>query len=311
LALRFRIRPPGGDAGAVERTVDAEPSNGAITLGRRSGCTIELPFGAVSGSHALITSLATGWQIQDLNSANGTFVDQGQRRLGAGEPHPLHPGEQVRLADVWIVFEGQATAGGAPAESTATLARRLVSDFFGRSGAAEVARVVVERGPDAGRNLPLTVVGQTYRVGRSPSCDLVMLDEALAREHAAFERHWNGVEVRDLGSRTGIEIDGERAEGWRRLYDGGVVTMGGTRMRLDDPEDRYLRQMQVEGDAASSHLTPPTMAASASSLDSLPPARPDRMVTLPRNRGPLMVAVVAAVVLAGVMGCAVWFLIGA
>jgi hypothetical protein len=35
------------------------------------------------------------------------------------------------------------------------------------------------------------------------------------------------------------------------------------------------------------------------------------MVTLPRNRGPLMVAVVAAVVLAGVMGCAVWFLIGA
>jgi pSer/pThr/pTyr-binding forkhead associated (FHA) protein len=297
----------------VERTVDVDPVNGAITLGRRSGSVIELPFAAVSASHALITGGAAGWSIEDLSSANGTFlVGPPDKRLPPGEPQLMRPGERVRLADVVLIFEGNALTGGALVESTATLARRLVSDFFGGSGAAEVARVVVERGPDAGRSLPLTVIGQTYKVGRASHCDLVMKDEDVSREHAAFERHWNGVEVRDLGSRNGILVEGERAEGWRRLYDGQLVTLGASRLRLDDPEDRYLRQMQQDAEVGSSPGQPAfqTQFSSSGAPTGSAERRP-AMVTLPTSRGPVLVAAVAAVVLAGVAACLVWFLVGA
>jgi hypothetical protein len=41
------------------------------------------------------------------------------------------------------------------------------------------------------------------------------------------------------------------------------------------------------------------------------PGRGPGMLTLPTSRGPVLVAAVAAVVLAGVAACLLWFLVGA
>ena len=52
-----------------------------VTVGRKPGNTLVLPNADVSGDHALLTlrnPLTEIWEIQDLGSRNGTFVD-GQR----------------------------------------------------------------------------------------------------------------------------------------------------------------------------------------------------------------------------------------
>ena len=54
-------------------------------------------------------------------------------------------------------------------------------------------------GPLRGQSLALALPDRPYRVGRSPDCDLVLPDDDVSREHAAFERRWQGVFVRDLG----------------------------------------------------------------------------------------------------------------
>jgi pSer/pThr/pTyr-binding forkhead associated (FHA) protein len=72
----------------------------------------------------------------------------------------------------------------------------------------------------------------------------MLTDEDVSREHAAFERRWQGVYVRDLGSKNGLEIAGRRLRTERRVHDGEVVVVGGTQLRVDDPEERYLRQME-------------------------------------------------------------------
>jgi pSer/pThr/pTyr-binding forkhead associated (FHA) protein len=79
---------------------------------------------------------------------------------------------------------------------------------------------------------------------------LVVPDDDISREHAEFERRWDGVFVRDLGSKNGVLLMGERVASERRLSDGDVLRLGQTTFRLDDPEDRYLRQLEeVEGRA--------------------------------------------------------------
>jgi len=292
--LRFRIRPP---AAAIERTVevDARP---ALTLGREAGADIPLPFNTISARHARLSRDGDAWSVADLGSANGTFLDD--RRLVVGQLQPLRAGQLFRLADVEITFEGPSPQKiGSVPESTATLARRLVSDLFGSCRPAEVARVVVEDGADQGRELVLAEAGKVYQVGRSSGCALVLADEDVSREHAAFERSWSGVEVRDLGSKNGLEIDGVRVTGATRLHDGQLVLVGNTRLRLDDPEDRYLRQMQEQAERAGTTFVPTAPDSLARTPPRLPPAR-----------GTAVVAAVALAVLAGIGGLILWFLVG-
>ena len=246
-----------------------EPAGDEIRIGRRAGVEIQLPFPTVSGLHARVFRQAKAWALVDMGSVNGTFV--GDARLPTGTPRVIEPGTVFRLADVTIIFEGEVGAaaasagGGGVPESTATLARRLVNDMFNSAGAAELARVIVASGPASGQSVTLALPDHAYKIGRSPDCDLVLPDDDVSREHATIERRWQGVFVTDLGSKNGIEIGGKRVRGDTRVHDGDVLTLGGTQLRIDDPEERYLRQ--VEGEAsrapAPSEAAPPPAAPAA------------------------------------------------
>jgi pSer/pThr/pTyr-binding forkhead associated (FHA) protein len=315
--------------------VEIEPRDAELVIGRRRGSDIELPFASVSEQHARLSRGEKDWVVADLGSANGTFLNG--RRLTSLVPEAFSAGDVLRLASVDLVFEGagplaqDAGGQGAQFESTATLARRLVSDLFGTSRPAEVARVVVRDGPGHGRELRLEVVGCRYQVGRGSGCNLVVPDDDISREHAEFERRWDGVFVRDLGSKNGVLLMGERLAGERRLSDGDVLSLGQTTFRLDDPEDRYLRQLQEveardgqtakEGaDAASSRDGRPGEAALFDTRTSNqlvrpgPVARPEPGLVGHRKRsswhGPWALMVIAALALAATIALALSFILG-
>jgi pSer/pThr/pTyr-binding forkhead associated (FHA) protein len=301
--------------------VEVEPAGGELRFGRRAGVEVALPFPVISGLHAHVFRHGGGWALADLGSANGTFV--ADRRLPPGTPHLLRVGETVRLADVSVTFEGEAGArppdhAGAPTESTATIARRLVNDLFQAMSGAEVARLEVTGGPAAGRSLLLAVPDRIYKVGRAPECDLVLADDDVSREHAAFSRRWQGVFVRDLGSKNGIEVGGERMAGEARLHDGEILVLGGTELRVDDPEERYLRRMEDEREAAAAAPAiggPPEEERPPEGVvpeDLAAPGADPVVEAGPRGRSPVPVVVtaLAVLVLAGVVYVAYLFLRG-
>ena len=341
LSLRFRIRAASGAAAgaSVERVVEIEPHEGDLVIGRRRGQDIELPFVSVSEQHARLSRSEKGWLLADLGSANGTFLNG--RRLTPFVAQAFSAGDVLRLASVELIFEGEGSPGlGADGqkvepESTATLARRLVSDLFGTSRPAEVAHLVVRDGPGQGRELRLEVVGCRYRVGRGAGCNLVVPDDDISREHAEFERRWDGVFVRDLDSKNGVLLMGERLAGERRLSDGDVLRLGQTTFRLEDPEDRYLRQLQEVEARACQTAQASLGAESAASADLARPAGqaplldthtqsevvgPGRVALsqaglVARGRrsswhAPLVLMVIAAVVLVGAIALALSFILG-
>lgn len=346
LLLRFRVRAGSRLAGvaSLERVVEVEPHEDNLVIGRRRGNDVELPFADVSDRHARLSRGDQGWLLADLGSANGTYIN-GQR-LTPFVARALSVGDVLRLASVELVFEGEdrpvpgADGQGGQAESTATLARRLVSDLFGTCRPSEVARLVVTDGPAHGRELRLEVVGCRYRVGRGTGCNLAVPDDDLSREHAEFERRWDGVFVRDLNSKNGVSLRGERLAGERRLSDGDVLRLGQTTFRLEDPEDRYLRQMEEVEARAGQRAQASAGAEPAASGDqagragkavlsdthtssthlSSQAALPNRVAapqTGPVGRGrrsprcaSLALMVIAALVLVGAIGIALSFLLG-
>lgn len=261
--IRLVLRPPAllGGARATERMVEVEAAQGEVRLGRGPDLDLTLPFPTVSTLHARVFALDEQWWVEDLGSVNGTWI--GPRRIGAHRPEPLRGGDELRLADITVVFAGVVGDGPAPpvgtgeVHGTTTIARRLVADLFGAVRPTEVAVVEVVEGPDRGQRLPLPDSGRVYRVGRGATCDLVLSDADASREHVALERRWDGIFVTDLGSKNGVMVEGKRIAGAVRLGDGTLVVLGATRLRLDDPEDRYLRVMQDPSGPENPVAAPP------------------------------------------------------
>ena len=332
MPLRFRILAAAPDATAtpatpdigpaVERLVDVSDDVAEIRFGRREGLEIVLPFPALSGLHArLVRANGGGFWLEDLGSRNGTA--RADRELPPHGRAPLRPGERFRLANVWIVFEGAAPAtgpgkSGAAVEGTGTLARRLVRDLLaGRADGGAVARLTVASGPEAGRVLRLERPDHEYTVGRDPSCDLALAAGDLSRAHAGLTRRWEGAFVRDLGSKNGVNVGEEPVEGERRLRDGDRLRLGAVAFSFEDPEDRYLRQLELASPGPPPPVPPPSSKPAARSSVNL--SHPDLSripspqeiapadAALPSTRAARAVLAVAAMVLFAAIALLVFF----
>lgn len=78
----------------------------SVTVGRDPMADIVLSDPEVSRQHARFTRTAEGYELQDLGSTNGTFVDG--KRLG-GEVVSLQPGAVITMgSNVTLVLEGTA-----------------------------------------------------------------------------------------------------------------------------------------------------------------------------------------------------------
>ena len=89
--------------------VDGGPEHGqtvpvrapSTTIGRHTRNEVVVPDKEVSRSHAEIVEVATGYQVHDLGSTNGTFVND--KIVGKGG-HLLEDGDRLRLGSAKISF---------------------------------------------------------------------------------------------------------------------------------------------------------------------------------------------------------------
>ena len=111
------------------------PLPARLLVGRAPACALCLDDRRVSGEHATIRWTGHQWEIRDLGSRNGTFVDG--RRLASGERIPLDAGARMAFGgtdDLWeLVDTGPPSALG---EDRSTGAICLAVEFAPGSGVA-------------------------------------------------------------------------------------------------------------------------------------------------------------------------------
>jgi len=103
-------------ADAPSREVDLPAPQ--VRIGRRSrskGTNPEIDLAdsdpGTSHSHALLTLSVDGvWLVSDLGSTNGTYVNDEQQPLGAGQTRSLKDGDQVHVG-AWTTITLHAPAG--------------------------------------------------------------------------------------------------------------------------------------------------------------------------------------------------------
>jgi pSer/pThr/pTyr-binding forkhead associated (FHA) protein len=211
--------------------------SGELKIGRQEGNELVLTEGGVSRKHARFYVEAGKVLVEDLGSANGTYVD-GER---VAEPTPLTPQSQVVLGDYQLKIKG----GGRPASGARKAAKpgaAAAPDLGSEEGSPRSTRAMpsVKPARPPGASLakrerpapgaaPAPDLGPVLRgltgpwankiyplrgkvlVGRAPPAAVMLEDDSLSRKHAELERNPRGsVFLRDLGSSNGTLLNGDR-----------------------------------------------------------------------------------------------------
>ncbi|MGC9393380.1 MAG: FHA domain-containing protein [Anaerolineae bacterium] len=87
--------------------------------------------------------------------------------------------------------------------------------------------LVIYKGALAGMRWPLS--REPITLGRAADCDIVLPERQISRYHVRIEWNADGYVLRDLGSKNGTFVNGERVRGQLyRLRDGDEISLAAT-----------------------------------------------------------------------------------
>jgi RND superfamily putative drug exporter len=188
-----------------------------IVLGRE-GADLTIPDPELSRRHAVVRPGDGGLELEDLASANGTWLN-GRAIV---QPTPLRSGDVVALGSTSFRVELTVAAD------------------------ARAPALVVTEGPLVGRRL---LVVEELVFGRE-GADVVIEDLGISRRHAAVRAVDGHLEVEDLQSTNGTWVNTRRIAGLTEVYPGDVIRLGrtaleveGERAEVTGPAERLLARL--------------------------------------------------------------------
>ena len=189
-------------------------------IGRAGDCAIVLHDAKVSSRHAELAVLDGGRvEVRDLHARNGTFVN-GRRIDG---PVELRAGDELRVGDTTlaVAVPMQAPAPpSAPGPSQTTITRFP-------------AFLTVTSGERDGLRTEITA--ERFLIGRNESCDLMLPDPGVSRQHAILTlKPDGGAVIADLGSRNGTFVNGEAIQNTAELRSGDQVRIATVDVVFED-----------------------------------------------------------------------------
>lgn len=308
MALRLTVRSAEGRPLPEELRYDLEQDR--VTLGRSVGADVRLPHATVSEQHALVRLEAEGYVLVDGDSTNGTRVNGD--KLVPGRKKKLHDGDQIDIGVYSIVFEGaRPSVETITAERTAELARRL---FRASQRGAQVggARLVFLGGAQVGKSISVPEAPSKLILGRAETCQVVLNDPDVSREHAEVFRDLDGVTIRNLGSKNGVVVQGHIVQ-QRRLRDGDELVLGKSRLLFEEPADQMLLALAQEPDRTMPAPQPASAIETRTQPSSAPPPPTAAVERAPSQPSPKrasfdadlviygLAAVIIAISVAGIM----------
>lgn len=190
-----------------------------VTIGRSSTNDIYIPEQHVSRQHAVINYRDGVFMLNDLNSANGTFVND----IQIEEPFPLASGDVIRLYVPILEFSSIVTEQDTlNAQETGTLIPAAKSTGGGK--------LIITTGPQEGEIINLTLDKVTIgRATTNYTWEIGLQDPSVSRPHAQIARKGTVWLLSDLGSSNGTMVNNTPLpDKGRYLADGDIIAFGAT-----------------------------------------------------------------------------------
>ncbi|MCS6834851.1 MAG: FHA domain-containing protein [Anaerolineae bacterium] len=188
------------------------------TIGRSSNNDVVIMEQHVSRQHAVISYRDGVFLVNDLGSANGTFVND--NKINA--PFPLFAGDIIRLFVPTIEF---LAADNDDVQRATESGRIITATAFTGQGS-----LVITNGLQEGQVIPLLLPSLTIgRATQNATWEILIQDPSISRPHARLERRDEGWFIYDLASSNGTLVNTEQVTtSGLALKDGDKLTLGAT-----------------------------------------------------------------------------------
>lgn len=181
--------------------------DGEFYIGRSQASDIELPSDNVSRRHARLYTVDGRCYIEDLDSANGVYVNG--RRIT--EVYAIQRAAKIKVGDYYLHVEALAE------EEEPNVHFRLV----GLTAPLEGQTITVEK--------------RTSLVGRGKDCAIVVIDKSVSRVHGRISVERSGaIMVEDLKSSNGTFVNDARVES-ATVRDGDHIRFGNVEFQVEIP----------------------------------------------------------------------------
>jgi pSer/pThr/pTyr-binding forkhead associated (FHA) protein len=233
-----------------------------VLVGRDPATDVRLPHPTVSQVHLRLLRDRGRLLAEDAGSTNGTLLDG--RPLHPGEPVEVGEGSRIRVGafELLVGSPGQLHRVLTAAADTARFARQIVLEVMGAAPEEVHPFLEVENSPEQGQRLAIPPLSGALTVGRGEECALRLSDADASRSHLEVRHLGDAVELKDLGSKNGVEVNGTRIEGTQLAQNGDRIRVGNTLLRFGDPAEEALRSLE----AAADEVEPPSEPAARSPL---------------------------------------------
>ncbi len=209
----------------------------SLSIGRSASNDIQIAEAHISRQHAIVACKNGAFTIDDVGSANGTFVN-GVQVYGE---NPLAIGDEVHL------FVSALKLIAATGEIDADVAG-LVAAVAG-----DRASLRITKGPQAGQVFAL--LKEEMYIGRStPSAnwEVALQDPTVSRPHALLVKEGEQWNLFDLGSINGTAVNNQPISGGKAqaLRDGDHIMFGGsmTQFHLGFPPPQQETEHEQNGE---------------------------------------------------------------
>jgi len=209
----------------------------SLSIGRIDDNDIIIENLAVSGHHAKIDSVGEKYLITDLNSKNGTFVNE-EPIL---KPHWLQHGDIIIIGKHYLVFHYLAEEMPSDDDSGA-MQQTMVMDtenyrkMIEKSAAASKAK---EKGEPlgvlsflSGGEGEIELVKKLTKIGKNASSDIVVSGLTIGQTAATISKRPNGYHLSYVGGMSKPKINGKSVKESVLLNQFDTIEIGSLKMQF-------------------------------------------------------------------------------
>lgn len=213
----------------------------SLSIGRLEDNDIVIENLAVSGHHAKVDSVGEKYLLTDLNSKNGTFVNEQQITA----PHWLQHGDVVIIGKHYLIFSyspgERPDEGGGDVQETMVMdteayrkmkaARQAAAQAPAAGGAKEAEPVGVLSFLSGGEG-EVELAKKLTKIGKNASSDIVVSGLTMGQTAATISKRPNGYYLSYVGGMAKPRVNGDTVKDSVLLKQFDTIELGSLKMQF-------------------------------------------------------------------------------